>query len=67
MQWTLYFSLLPIGFGVMTLVISMICLVGYITSDNLASKNKLLTWFLRLIAVAILLIGLGAFFASRHF
>lgn len=67
MQWTLYFSLLPIGFGVMTLVISMICLVGYITSDNLASKNKLLTWFLRLITVAILLIGLGAFFASRHF
>lgn len=67
MQWTLYLSLLPIGFGVMTLVISMICLVGYITSDNLASKNKLLTWFLRLITVAILLIGLGAFFASRHF
>ena len=67
MNYTLYLSLLPIGFGVMTLVVSMICLVGYITSDNVATKKKLLPWFLRLIIVAILLISFGAFFASRHF
>ncbi|CAM4004303.1 hypothetical protein PSAR109036_03925 [Psychrobacter arenosus] len=67
MQWTLYLSLLPIGFGVMTFVVSMICLFGYITSDNIVTKKKLFNWFLRLITVAILLIGVGGFFASRHF
>lgn len=67
MQWTLYVSLLPIGFGVMTFVVSMICLFGYITSDNIVTKKKLFNWFLRLIIVAILLIGVGGFFASRHF
>jgi|26BtaG_2_1085354.scaffolds.fasta_scaffold10825_3 uncharacterized membrane protein YidH (DUF202 family) len=67
MQWTLYLSLLPIGFGVMTFVVSMICLFGHITSDNIVTKKKLLAWFLRLITVAILLIAVGGFFASRHF
>lgn len=67
MQWTLYIAILPVGFGMMTLVGSLICLIGYLTSDDSATKRKLWPWFTRLLLLAFLLLSVGLFFTSQHF
>ena len=63
----LYLAILPIGFGIMTLVVSLICLVGFLTSTDPATKSKLWPWFGRFLVIAFILLSLGLFFTSRHF
>lgn len=67
MQWTIYLAILPIGLGIMTLVISLICLVGFMTSTDAATKGKLWPWFQRFVLLAFILLSMGLFFTSRHF
>ncbi|WP_227431154.1 hypothetical protein [Psychrobacter sp. I-STPA6b] len=64
---SLYFSILPIGFGIMTLVGSLICLVGYATSNEVATKQQLFPWFQRLLLIAFILLSIGIFFTVKYF
>lgn len=66
-MWTVYASILPIGLGIMTLVVSLICLVGFLTSNDVATKRKLWPWFPRLLIIAFLLLSAGIFFTGQSF
>ncbi|WP_230655929.1 hypothetical protein [Psychrobacter sp. I-STPA10] len=64
---TLYFSILPIGFGIMSLVVSLICFVGFITTHDIDTKRKLYPWFARCLLVAFILLPMGIFFTAKYF
>ena len=64
---SLYLSILPIGFGIMSLVISLICFVGYITTNDIDTKRKLYPWFARFLLVAFILLPMGIFFTAKYF
>lgn len=67
MQSTLYLAILPIGLGMITFVLSLICFFGYLTSDDNLTKRQLWPWFTKLLLLAFLLLSIGVFFTTRHF
>ena len=64
---SLYFFILPIGFGIMSLVVSLICFVGVITTHDIATKRQLYPWFIRCLLVAFILLPMGIFFTVKYF
>lgn len=66
-MWQMYFFILPIGLGIMTLVASLIFLFAYITSHDNATRLPAFNWFKRLIIVAFLLLSIGLFMTFGHF
>ena len=65
--WQMYFSILPIGLGIMTLVASLIGLFAYLMSDDNATRLPAFNWFKRLIIVAFLLLSVGLFMTFGSF
>lgn len=66
-MWSVYASILPIGLGIMTLVVSLICLVGFLTSNDVTTKQKLWPWFARFLVIAFILLSAGIFFTRQSF
>ena len=66
-MWQAYFFILPIGLGILTLVVSLIFLFAYITSNDNATRLPAFKWFKRLIVVAFLLLSTGLFMTFRYF
>lgn len=60
-MWQVYFYILPIGLGIMTLAGSLLCLFAYLMSDDNATRLPAFNWFKRLIIVAFLLLSVGLF------
>ena len=65
--WQMYFSILPIGLGIMTLVASLIGLFAYLMSNDNATRLLGFNWFKRLIIVAFLLLSIGLFMTFGSF
>ncbi|AAZ19542.1 hypothetical protein Psyc_1694 [Psychrobacter arcticus 273-4] len=66
-MWQAYFFILPIGLGIITLVVSLIFLFAYITSNDNATRLPAFNWFKRFIVVAFLLLSMGLFMTFRYF
>ena len=66
-MWQAYFFILPIGLGILTLVVSLIFLFAYITSNDNATRLPAFNWFKRLIVVAFLLLSVGLFMTFKYF
>lgn len=66
-MWQVYFYILPIGLGIMTLAGSLLCLFSYLMSDDNATRLPAFNWFKRLIIVAFLLLSVGLFMTFGHF
>lgn len=65
--WQMYFSILPIGLGIMTLVASLIGLFAYLMSNDNTTRLLGFNWFKRLIIVAFLLLSVGLFMTFGSF
>ena len=66
-MWQMYFSILPIGLGIMTLVASLIGLFAYLMSNDNVTRLLGFNWFKRLIIVAFLLLSVGLFMTFGSF
>ena len=66
-MWQAYFFILPIGLGIINLVVSLIFLFAYITYNDNATRLPAFKWFKRLIVVAFLLLSTGLFMTFRYF
>ncbi|WP_372842914.1 hypothetical protein [Psychrobacter sp.] len=66
-MWQAYFFILPIGLGILTLVVSLIFLFAYITSNDSATRLPAFNWFKRFIVAAFLLLSTGLFMTSKYF
>ncbi len=66
-MWEVYFFILPIGLGIMTLVASLMCLFAYLMSDDNATRLPAFNWFKRLILVAFILLSIGIFMTFKNF
>ena len=65
--WQVYFFILPIGLGIMTLAASLLFLFAYLMSDDNATRLPAFNWFKRLIIVAFLLLSVGLFMTFGRF
>ncbi|WP_169392067.1 MULTISPECIES: hypothetical protein [Psychrobacter] len=66
-MWQVYFFILPIGLGLITLVASLIGLFAYLISDDDATCRPAFNWFRRLIVVAFILLSIGLFMTFGYF
>lgn len=66
-MWQVYFYILPIGLGIMTLAGSLLCLFAYLMSDDNATRLPAFNRFKRLIIVAFLLLSVGLFMTFGYF
>ncbi|WP_201535278.1 hypothetical protein [Psychrobacter ciconiae] len=66
-MWQLYFFILPIGLGLITLVASLIGLFAYLMSEDPATRRPAFNWFRRLIVVAFILLSIGLFMTFGYF
>ena len=65
--WQMYFFILLIGLGIMTLAASLLFLFAYLMSDDNATRLPAFHWFKRLIIVAFILLSVGLFMTFGNF
>lgn len=65
--WQVYFFILPVGLGIMTLAGSLLFLFAFLMSDDPATRLPAFNWFKRLIIVAFILLSIGLFMTFGHF
>lgn len=67
MMWQVYWFILPIGLGILTLVASLMGLFIYLIADDNATRLPAFNWFKRLIVVAFVFLSIGLFLTFGYF